>query len=391
MSDAAARALAGLDLDDLPATREEAEDWYAEHLWRQVEAGRDRADRKAAAQREERARLAAALDDIHDLQHAERRGPIADMAFLNYLATGRKALEVPGLESKADLVSDDTGRVLLPADLTVDVLREAARVGVVRRLASVRPTVRDRQTAGLIGSVSVGWGKLETGTTITDAAPAPVATPGDIEVWDVQAEAQVGVDLLDDAPEAVRAAIVEAIGAAIGESAETKFLAGDGDGEPAGLALAANVTRVPAGQKVAVSTSNTPTAAQLLSIPWKLPARYRDDAVWLLHPTSAEKVGALTFTNGDAVWPNPGPDGPGLLGWPAHVVDGLPDPATAGTTDASIWFVNLERAYRVVERQRVTVQVVRELHALDGYVGLIVRARMGGDLVRPEAACIYTQ
>jgi HK97 family phage major capsid protein len=88
---------------------------------------------------------------------------------------------------------------------------------------------------------------------------------------------------------------------------------------------------VPAEQKIAVSTTNTPTTAQLVTIPWKLPTRYRNNASWLLHPTSAEKIAALTHTNGDAVWPEPGPNGRGLLGWPAYVVDGLPDPATAGT------------------------------------------------------------
>jgi hypothetical protein len=42
--------------------------------------------------------------------------------------------------------------------------------------------------------------------------------------------------------------------------------------------LAANVTLVPAEQKVAVSTTNTPTTAQLVTIPWKLPTRYRNNA-----------------------------------------------------------------------------------------------------------------
>jgi HK97 family phage major capsid protein len=303
------------------------------------------------------------------------------MRFVGYLRTGQKA----------GLVEDGLGQVLIPEDVTIDILREARRTGTIRSLASVRPTVRDSQVAGLLGVPTVTWGKLELGTSLVDANILPENPPQVIDVHDVQCEAQVGVDLLEDSPEAARAAIVEAVGAAIGESEDAKFAGGSGSGEPSGLSLAANVSRVPSGQKLAVSTSNTPTAAQLLSLPWKLHSRYRDDAVWLLHPGSAEKVAALTFTNGDAVWPQPGPQGPGLLGWPAYVLDGLPDPATAGTGDASIWFVNLRAAYRVVARSEITVTRIGELYATAGIVSFVVKVRVGGELIRPAAAAIYTQ
>jgi HK97 family phage major capsid protein len=138
--------------------------------------------------------------------------------------------------------------------------------------------------------------------------------------------------------------------------------------------------------------SNTPTWAQLQTIPRLLPTRYRNRASWLMHPTSAQKVAALTAGSGEGlIWQNPGPNGPGLLGWPAYVVDGLPDPATAGTTDASIWFADVRSAYRVVDRQRTTVQVLRQRYAELGLIGIIVRHRVGGDLLRPAACAIYTQ
>jgi HK97 family phage major capsid protein len=199
-------------------------------------------------------------------------------------------------------------------------------------LADVRPTTRSKQTTGLLSAATTAWGRLETGTTVQDAALAVSAVaPNPIPVYDLTSLALIGQDELDDAPENTRRSIVEAIGVAIADAEDAAFAAGTGSGQPSGLALAANVTLLPAGQKVAVSTTNTPTTAQLVTIPWKLPTRYRNNASWLLHPTSAEKIAALTHTNGDAVWPEPGPNGRGLLGWPAYVVDGLPDPATAGT------------------------------------------------------------
>jgi HK97 family phage major capsid protein len=388
MSDAAARALAA---SDLPKSREEAQEWYANHLWAEVEQRRGAAQRKAADNDRHREVLRAGLDDIHAIQHQDRTGPVATATFLHWLRTGEKSLAVPGLEHKASLVLDATGKVLVPADLTVDVLREAGRQGVFRRLADVRPTVRSSQQAGLIGTAAVGWGRLETGTAATEAGMVPESPVQEVEVHDLLALAKIGVDLLDDSPESARAAIVESIAAAIAAEEDAKFAGGSDTGQPKGLALAANVTRVPAAQKVAVSVTNTPTAAQLVTIPWKLHSRYRDDAVWLMHPTSAEKVAALTHTSGDALWPNPGPQGPGLLGWPAYVVDGLPDPATAGTGDASIWFLNLRSAYRVVARSGITVQRLGQRFAVEGIVGFLVTSRVGGELIKPEACVIYTQ
>ncbi len=73
------------------------------------------------------------------------------------------------------------------------------------------------------------------------------------------------------------------------------------------------------------------------------------------------------------------------------MVDGLPDPATAGTGDASIWFADVRSAYRVLDRQRTTVQVMRQRYAELGLVGLILRHRVGEDMVRPGACAMYAQ
>jgi HK97 family phage major capsid protein len=51
----------------------------------------------------------------------------------------------------------------------------------------------------------------------------------------------------------------------------------------------------------------------------------------------------------------------------------------------------MKSAYRVVDRQRTTVQVLRQRYAEQGLIGIIVRHRVGGDLLRPAACAIYTQ
>jgi HK97 family phage major capsid protein len=175
----------------------------------------------------------------------------------------------------------------------------------------------------------------------------------------------------------------------MGEAEDAAYAAGSGADQPQGLALAANVARVPAGQKLAASVSATPTLADLLSLPWKLPAKYRTDATWLFSEDAAPKIQAITWANGDSICPRLGA-GEGPFGWPARVVPGLPSMATAGTTDPSVWFINVGMCYRVVDRQRITVQRLTQRYAELGLVGLLCRSRVGGDMVRPDAAVVYT-
>jgi HK97 family phage major capsid protein len=308
------------------------------------------------------------------------RGAATSSALADYLRIGA--------QSKA-LVADATGSIILPTDIAVDVNTVARSVGTIRSLASVRPTNRIKHRAGLLSAAAAGWGRLETGTAVTDAAMSVSSPALDIDVHDVLALALIGQDELDDAPEAARAAITEAIGIAIGEAEDAAFAAGSGSGQPKGLALAANVARVPAGQKTAAAASATPVLADILGLPWKLPTRYRRQAVWLFSEDMAPKIAALTYATGSGIMPNAG-QGIGPLGWPYFTVPGLPSAVTAGTTDPSVWFLDVASAYRVAARGPITVQRLTQRYIDSGNIGVLVKRRVGGDFVRPDAAAIYT-
>jgi HK97 family phage major capsid protein len=70
-------------------------------------------------------------------------------------------------------------------------------------------------------------------------------------------------------------------------------------------------------------------------------------------------------------------------------VPSLPDPSTAGTTDASVLFGDWKSAYRLVDRQKMTIQRLTERYTELGLVGLLLRHRIGGDLIRPSAVSVY--
>ena len=391
-----------IDLNALPTVEQLERDYFEKQL---AELGhrRDTAQVKAHQDAERERREAATLEDVKEIKlaaYGRDYGTLLTKAFIRFLQNGDMNAPLLGpdgqLESKSAIIQDATGEILIPPEMELDIRDVVRTSGTIRSLADVRPTIRSKQHATLLGPASTGWGKLETGTSATDAGVVPATTaPDPIPVYDLLSLALIGEDELDDSPVNTQATLVDAISSAIVDGEDTAFANGTGSGQPAGLALAANVALVPAGQKTAAGASNTPVLADLQGLPWKLPTRYRSNATWLIHPTSAGKIAAITYTNGSPLWPNPGnPDpttGGGFMGWPAYVVDGLPDPATAGTGDASIWFADVKSAYRVVDRGRTTVQVLRQRYADQGLIGLIVRHRVGGDLLRPTACSILTQ
>lgn len=375
-----------------PTDRDEFHRWFMDRELAELQARNDAAAVAKVERAEHKALLRGGLDDVRAIQHHQRTGFLADKAFIHYLRTGKKSLEVPeipgGLEQKAALVLNATGAVLVPVEIAIDILN-VARQGVFRSLADARPTNRTKHRAGLLTASAVGWGRLETGTTVTDANVLPESTLQEVEVFDLQALAQIGEDELDDSPEAARAAVVDAIGSAILEAEDTAFAVGAASDRPKGIVNATNLARIPAGNKVAVSATNTPTWAQLATIPGLIADRYRDNATWVMHPTSAGKIAALAESTGF----EPGPNGRGLLGWPVRLLSSLPDPATAGTGDASVLFGDFRSAYRIADRDRGQISVKRlvERYSDLDLVGFLVKVRAGGDLVRPAAVAVYTQ
>jgi HK97 family phage major capsid protein len=303
-------------------------------------------------------------------------------AFVDWVQTGV-------VQSKA-LVETAAGQILLPPDLGIGVLAVARQQGLLRDLVTARPTQLQRQPVGLLSTASTGWGPLETGTSVTDAAVVPAAsTGGNIVVCDLTSQVIIGQDELADTPAATEQALTEVFGDAIAEATDTAIAAGTGSAQPAGLTLAANITRIPAGQKTTAAAP--PTIANLRALPWLLPARYRPRAVWLFSTDAASAVAGLTDTAGGPIWPNPGnPDpttGGGFMGWPAYTVPGLP--AMTGTNAPSILFGDLKAAYRLVDRQLITVQRLEQRYAELGAVGLLLRVRLGGDVIREQALCAY--
>jgi HK97 family phage major capsid protein len=376
MSDAAARALAA---DTGPSTYD---------LMTRPRQGRDEA---VWAYTDAKARGASDQDALAASYQVLRPGPVTEHKGIdvNELMPGsmRVARWLRGreLEGKAALVANTTGQVLIPTDLQTDILTYARTYGTIRSLVDPVPTDRIKPRTALLGDATVAWGRAETGSTLVDANVLP-GTGIDIEIHDLSSLLQIGEDLLDDTrAEELRQALVAVFGAAVADSEDAAFANGNGTTQPKGLAHADVIAAIPAGQKI--TAASPPTLANIRALPWRLPARWRRNAVWLLSTDAAEAVAGLVDTGGGPLWPSPGPNGGGLLGWPAYELPGLP--AMTGTNAPSIIFGDIAAAYRIEQRRQMTLQELRERFVELGLVGVRLWHRVGGAVVRPAALAAY--
>ncbi len=201
---------------------------------------------------------------------------------------------------------------------------------------------------------------------------------------------QIGTDLLDDSRgEDLRRALVAVLGAAVVDAEDAAFVAGNGTTQPLRISAASVITAIPAAQKL---TAASPiTVANLRRLPFLLPVKYWPQATWLLSSDAAEAVGALVNSGGGPVWPNPGnpraDSGGGLMGFDAYVAPALP--AMTGTNAPSIIFGDIGNAYRIEQRREMTLKRLTQRWAELGLVGMIMRHRVGGAAIRPQALAAF--
>lgn len=306
-------------------------------------------------------------------------------SFFNYV---RKGMAGVAPEVKADLVEDATGELIVPQDFAGVITKDMSREGVIRGLATVRPTSRNRVD---IGSLTIGtptWGKLELGDAAADGMGAVARET--IKVWNLNALVKIGVDELEDTDDNLEAIIRAELGAEFGETEDDAFASGVGDAQKKPFGLTTEIS-AGNGNQIAAAAGETVTADDLKKLKYKVPAWARRNGVYLAHSSAEEAVTLLKDGNGQYLWQESvrNDEPPTFAGKRWYTVDGLPamlttDDAGAGT-NPSIVFGDIRRAYMIVDRRRITVQRLTERFADSGKIGLLFTHRVGGDVIRPKA------
>ena len=308
-------------------------------------------------------------------------------AFFNYLRCegGNPRKDMDPEERKA-LVGDATGRILIPEDLESEIYTSLPKITVIRGLATIRQTERDRVRARSLTEVSVGWGKLELGNEPEETDVTPSEDTHYVE--DLTGLARIGKDELMDTDVSLESLMVTSFIRAIGEGEDTAYIEGTGHTYlmPTGITNGTTVTRV------RTAAENAITADDMLSVRQGLPAQYRKNGVFIMHSSTELALMKLEASYGSYLWqPQVALDFPATwTGKKVYTQDDLPEVGDSDACDLVI-FGDISAGYRIIDRTGITIQMMPEVWATAGLTGILVTKRVGGGVIRSDAIRILAE
>ena len=306
-------------------------------------------------------------------------------AFFNFLRKESKAEMDP--EERKALVEDATGRILVPEDLEAEIYRELPKIAVIRPLATIRQTTRDRIRKRSLTEVTVGWGKLELGGEAVDSTPTPSEEFHYVE--DMEGLAKIGKDELADTDVQLESIMVDSFGRAQSEAEDTAYIEGSGHSnqQPEGILNGTTVTRVSAAGADAI------TLDDILTLKQAVPAQYRRNSVFIMHSSTELAIMKLqSATTGAYYWqPQVALDVPATLaGKKVFTQDDIPEIGDVDEAEIVICG-DIKAGYRIVDRSQMYVQRLIELYAGAGLIGILVTRRVTGGVIRADAIRILAE
>lgn len=297
--------------------------------------------------------------------------------FYKWVRNGRDSLTP---EEQKALVEDATGQYVIEPELDAEIERLLPKITIIRGLATVRTIGKDRIKMRSMGGVSVGWGKLETGTEPTESDLTPGA-PTYQYVEDLYGLAKIGEDELMDSDVNLEAILAEEFARALGETEETAFVLGTGhtNEQPEGITV--DATLVAATKTTAAAAAIT--VEDMLDVLYGCPTQFRKNGVFIVNSATELalrklRAGGSTTTDGPFLWqPSVQADKPNtFIGKPIYTQDDML--TLADTAKVIAIFGDMKTGYRIIDRVGMTLQRLTELYAEAGLVGFKIHKRVTG-------------
>jgi HK97 family phage major capsid protein len=310
--------------------------------------------------------------------------------------------------------SDSAGGFWVPPDYRNELIKKIAAMSVVRQNATVYTTgsdvisfpkvvyntaTDDAEGKLFTSGVRFGWQASTPLSADISEATNPVAGRDTIPVHTASAALILTREQLEDNSFDILGYISGLMSEAFGLGEESAFWTGNGAGQPWGVSLAPNIAvdDTAGGMLIksnksgeftwAGSTDPSSYTASLgiLGLEAALPPQYDVAGRWYASKKSFAAIRGLTDTAGRPLWNQT--DGnytswvngypSTLLGYPIAKAQFVADPAASSK---SMYFGDM-RAYYVIDRVGLSIEVLRELRALRGEVVVYARKRVGGQLV----------
>ncbi len=289
---------------------------------------------------------------------------------------------------------DSAGGYSVPADFRARIESYRAQTAVVRPYATVIPCGRDQlilpmaaphSTApnSYASDLTASW-YSETPATWASADPAFQAFV--IAVRKLRAPLTVSGSLWDDQP-ALAAFIAENGGANLALAEDYGFISGATALEPRGM-LNSGLTGVDVegstANTISNSVSNAGSMPKLISLVGGLPSQYRANSRWIMRSAIENDIRLLVGVDGQYAFPRLGDV---LQGYSLHYSDAVPDDGVDGNQVVIYGDVS---SYFIADRLSLSIQVLTERFAETDQVGILLKTRAGGGLLRANGIVIGT-
>ena len=196
-----------------------------------------------------------------------------------------------------------------------------------------------------------------------------------MDAYKLHVAIKVTEELLYDNAFNLESYIIQQFGKAIANAEEDAFLNGDGNHKPTGLLTTAQTGVTTSGASI--------TADDIIELVYKLKRPYRKSASFIVNDQTLAAIRKLKDANQAYMW-QPSyqmgePDR--LLGYPIHTTPFMP---TAEAGKAALVFGDYSY-YNIGDRGSRSIQELRELFAGNGMIAFVMKERVDGKLVLPEA------
>ena len=266
---------------------------------------------------------------------------------------------------------DTNGGYLVPEEYDrrlIDVLNEE---NIMRGLAATITTSGEHKINLAATKPAASW--IEEGGTLTfgDATFDQIL----MDAYKLHVAIKITEELLYDNAFGLESYIIDQFGKAIGNAEEDAFLNGDGKHKPTGLFTSA---------KVGVTTSTaTISSDDMINLVYSLKRPYRKNASFIVNDQTLSALRKLKDNNNAYIWqPSYQAGEPDrLLGYALHTSAYVP---TIAAGKPVIAFGDYSY-YNIGDRGTRSLQELKELFAGNGMIGYVMKERVDGKLVLPEA------
>ncbi|MBE6105298.1 phage major capsid protein [Anaerovibrio lipolyticus] len=273
--------------------------------------------------------------------------------------------------------NDQQGGYLVPEEYDkrlIDVLTEE---NIMRSLATKITTSGEHKINIAATKPAAAW--IEEGEALTfgDATFDQIV----MDAYKLHVAIKITEELLYDNAFNLESYIIDQFGKALANAEEEAFLNGDGKGKPAGIFDAEK-----GGQVNTTTSGNTISADDIITLIYNLKRPYRKSAAFITNDKTLASIRKLKDNNGVYMW-QPAltagePDR--LMGYAVHTSQFAPESATGKPVMAFGDF----SYYNIGDRGSRSMQELKELFAGNGMVGYVMKERVDGRLILPEAVQI---